>query len=181
MMTLDERRSGLILDDHPLWLEALEPLLREVGIDVVARASTAEEALGLLAEHKPDLFVADLHLNGGVGGAACVREALRRFPALNVIVLSGFDDPASVEEALSAPSPPGLQLSYPSRPFPRTSGPRCGKSSRTPSFLRTNTSGGFIARVASPTGYQDSRGAKPKCSSSSLRATRTGGSRSCSG
>ena len=26
MMTLDERRSGLILDDHPLWLEALEPL-----------------------------------------------------------------------------------------------------------------------------------------------------------
>ena len=24
MMTLDERRSGLILDDHPLWLEALE-------------------------------------------------------------------------------------------------------------------------------------------------------------
>jgi DNA-binding NarL/FixJ family response regulator len=102
MMTLDERRSGLILDDHPLWLEALEPLLREVGIDVVARASTAEEALALLAEHKPDLFVADLHLNGGVGGAACVREALRRFPALNVIVLSGFDDPASVEEALSA-------------------------------------------------------------------------------
>jgi DNA-binding NarL/FixJ family response regulator len=102
MMTLDERRSGIILDDHPLWLEALEPLLREVGIDVVARATTADEALGLLAQHKPDLFVADLHLDTGVGGAACIREALCRFPALNVIVLSGYDDPASVEEALSA-------------------------------------------------------------------------------
>jgi DNA-binding NarL/FixJ family response regulator len=101
-MTLDERRSGIILDDHPLWLEALEPLLREVGIDVVGRATSGEEALELLAEHKPDLFFADLHLNGGVGGATCVREAVRRFPALNVIVLSGYDDPASVEEALSA-------------------------------------------------------------------------------
>ena len=102
MMTLDERRSGIILDNHPLWLEALEVLLVAVGVDVVARATTAEEALGLLAQHKPDLFVSDLHLNGGVGGAACVREALRRFPELNVIVLSGYDDPASVEEALSA-------------------------------------------------------------------------------
>jgi DNA-binding NarL/FixJ family response regulator len=102
-MTLDERRSGIILDDHPLWLEALEPLLGEVGIDVVARATTAEEALELIPQHKPDLFVADLHLKGGgMGGAACVREVVRRFPALNVIVLSGYDDPASVEEALSA-------------------------------------------------------------------------------
>ena len=110
MMTLDERRSGLILDDHPLWLEALEPLLREVGIDVVARASTAEEALGLLAQHKPDLFVADLHLNGGVGGAACVREALRRFFEIDMghvvvgvltgLLESGQVDSGAVDDAI---------------------------------------------------------------------------------
>jgi len=35
-------------------------------------------------------------------GAAYVREAMRRFPTLHVIVLSGYDDSASVEEALSA-------------------------------------------------------------------------------
>ena len=102
MMTLDERRSGIILDDHPLWLEALELLLRDVGVDVVARATSAEAAFELLAEHKPDLFVADLHLNGGLGGAACVRESVRRFPSLNVIVLSGYDDSDSIDEALSA-------------------------------------------------------------------------------
>jgi DNA-binding NarL/FixJ family response regulator len=102
MMSLDERRSGIVLDDHPLWLEALVPLLREVGVDVLARATTSEQALALIAEHKPDLFVADLHLKGGLGGVACVREATRRLPALNVIVLSGYDDHASVEEALSA-------------------------------------------------------------------------------
>jgi len=74
-MSLDERRSGIVLDDHPLWLEALVPLLREVGVDVVGRATTSERALALTAEDKPDLFVADLHLKGGVGGVACVREA----------------------------------------------------------------------------------------------------------
>jgi DNA-binding NarL/FixJ family response regulator len=100
MVALDERRSGIILDDHPLWLDALEPFLREVGIDVVARATSAEQALALLGEHKPDLFVAGL--NGRVEGAACVREALHRFPSLNVIVLSGYDDPLSIDEALSA-------------------------------------------------------------------------------
>jgi DNA-binding NarL/FixJ family response regulator len=102
MRTLDERRSGIILDNHPLWLEALEVLLVAVGVDVVARATTAEEALGLLAQHKPDLFVADLHRNGGLSGVACVEEVAHRFPTLKIVVLSGDDDPAAVEEAFSA-------------------------------------------------------------------------------
>jgi DNA-binding NarL/FixJ family response regulator len=102
MVSLDERRSGIILDDHPLWLEALEPFLREVGVDVLARARSPEHALALLAEHKPDLFITELRVNGRLEGAACVREALRRFPGLKVIILSAYDDSASVDEALSA-------------------------------------------------------------------------------
>jgi DNA-binding NarL/FixJ family response regulator len=102
VMAPDERRSGIILDSHPLWLDALESFLHAVGIDVVARATSGELVLELLAEHKPDLFVTELRINGKMGGAACVREAMRRFPTLNVIVLSGDDDPVSIEEALSA-------------------------------------------------------------------------------
>jgi len=101
-MAPDERRSGIILDSHPLWLDALERFLREVGIDVVARATSAEDVFALLAEHKPDLFVTELRINGKMSGAACVREAMRRLPTLNVIVLSGDDDSVSIEEALSA-------------------------------------------------------------------------------
>jgi DNA-binding NarL/FixJ family response regulator len=102
MMALDERRSGIILDDHPLWLDALEAFLRDVGVDVLARARSAEQALALLAEHKPDLFVTELRVNGRLDGAACAREALRRFPGLKVIIFSAYDDSASVHEALSA-------------------------------------------------------------------------------
>ena len=102
MIAPDTRRSSIILDSHPLWLDALEPFLLESGIDVVARATSPDHALELLAEHKPDLFITELRLNGKMGGAACVREAMRRFPTLNVIVLSGYDDPISIEEALSA-------------------------------------------------------------------------------
>jgi DNA-binding NarL/FixJ family response regulator len=102
MVTLDERRSGIILDDHPLWLDALEPFLHDVGVDVLARARSPEDALALLAEHKPDLFITELRVNARLDGAACVREALRRFPALKVIIFSAYDDSASVDEALSA-------------------------------------------------------------------------------
>jgi DNA-binding NarL/FixJ family response regulator len=102
MMALDERRSGIILDDHPLWLEALESFLRGVGVDVLARATSTEHALALLAEHKPDLFITELRVNGRLDGTACVREALRRFPALKVIIFSAYDDSASVDDALSA-------------------------------------------------------------------------------
>ena len=103
MVSLAEGRSGVTLDDHPVWLSALELILDEVGIDVVGAATSAEAALVLLDEKRPDLFLADLELNGGgVSGAACIREALERFPDLTVIVVSGFDDPASIEKALSA-------------------------------------------------------------------------------
>jgi DNA-binding NarL/FixJ family response regulator len=101
-MVPDTGRSGIILDSHPLWLDALEPFLLASGIDVVARATSPEQALALLAEHKPDLFITELRLNGRMDGAAYVREATRRFPTLIVIVLSGYDDPVSIEEALSA-------------------------------------------------------------------------------
>jgi DNA-binding NarL/FixJ family response regulator len=83
-------------------LSALEILLDEVGVDVVGAVTSAEEAMALIDEKRPDLLMADLRLKGGASGVACVREALKRLPDLVVVVVSGFDDPGSVEEALSA-------------------------------------------------------------------------------
>lgn len=101
-VTRDERRTAVILDDHPLWLDALESLLATASIEVVGKARTADEALASLHDAKADLLVSDLRLRGGVSGAACVREALNRHPHLKVVVISAYDDPSSVEEALSS-------------------------------------------------------------------------------
>jgi DNA-binding NarL/FixJ family response regulator len=101
-VTGDERRTAVILDDHPLWLSALESILEEASVTVVGKAATADEALALLDETKADLLVSDLRLRGGASGAACVREALTRHPDVKALVVSGYDDPLSVEEALSS-------------------------------------------------------------------------------
>jgi DNA-binding NarL/FixJ family response regulator len=98
----NERRTAVILDDHPLWLSALESILEEASVTVVGKTTTADEALALLDETKADLLVSDLRLGEGASGAACLREALRRHPDVKAVVVSGYDDPSSVEEALSS-------------------------------------------------------------------------------
>jgi DNA-binding NarL/FixJ family response regulator len=52
-------RTAVIVDHHPLWLDALERLLERVGINVVGRATLAEEAYELLDLHKPDVLVTE--------------------------------------------------------------------------------------------------------------------------
>jgi DNA-binding NarL/FixJ family response regulator len=102
MVSLGERRTCVVLDDHPLWLFAVEGILERVGIDVVGKTRSAEEALDLLQATKADLFISDVRFEDGRIGLACVREAVKRFPDLNVIVVSAVGDPAAVDEALSA-------------------------------------------------------------------------------
>lgn len=101
-MSRTERRTAVIVDDHPLWLSALETLLERAEIEVVGKADSADEALALIDQTRPDLLVADLRLNGGGSGAVCIREAIKRHPGISAVVLSAYDDPRSVEESLSA-------------------------------------------------------------------------------
>jgi DNA-binding NarL/FixJ family response regulator len=55
-------RTAVIVDHHPLWLDALERLLEKVGISVVGRATTADEAFDLVEQHKPDVLVSEYEL-----------------------------------------------------------------------------------------------------------------------
>jgi len=82
----------LVVDDHPLIVEALRHVLQQLGRDVeVIGASTAAEGRVLVAAHPDaDLLLLDLSLpdRDGLGTLAEVRRA---FPALPVVVLSASD------------------------------------------------------------------------------------------
>src|SRR2546423_9410960 len=52
-------RTAVIVDHHPLWLDALERLLERVGITVVGRTTHMDEAYGLVEQHKPDVLVTE--------------------------------------------------------------------------------------------------------------------------
>ncbi len=93
----------LVVDDHPLFCDALELTLRSVmpGIDVKT-ADTMERALSLLAEGpQPRLVALDLNLPdvAGVDGVIEINRAAGEAP---VLVVSSMDDARMVSSVLAA-------------------------------------------------------------------------------
>lgn len=98
-----EDPTAVLLDEHPLWLEALERILEGVDITPVGRATRPAQALELVAEHRPTLFVLDVEMNGfAPDGLTFLREAIARVPSLKAIVVSPSDDEAKIDAAFAA-------------------------------------------------------------------------------
>jgi DNA-binding NarL/FixJ family response regulator len=96
------RLRVLVADDHPLFLDGLVALLStEPDVDVVASATTGEEAVARAAELRPEIVILDLQLPG-IDGVETARRILRAAPATAVLMLTMFDDDASVLDALLA-------------------------------------------------------------------------------
>jgi DNA-binding response OmpR family regulator len=74
-----------VVDDEPTILETVSAKLRREGFDVLASAS-AEDALRLFREHKPDLILLDVMLPGRSGFDLC--RTIRRESAVPVIFLT---------------------------------------------------------------------------------------------
>ena len=101
-MANGENRTAVLLDQHPLWLNALERILAHAGVSPVAKATTTTAALAAVEEHRPDLFVLDVDMNGCTpDGLTCLRNALARQPSLKAVVVSATDNPERIEAALT--------------------------------------------------------------------------------
>ena len=89
----------LLVDDEPMFIEALRELLEhDERIDVVATADSGEEAVELARERKPDVALVDLAMPG-LDGFALTRELV---PATRVVAVSGLSSPLDAERALDA-------------------------------------------------------------------------------
>jgi DNA-binding NarL/FixJ family response regulator len=96
-------RTAVLLDQHPLWLTAVEQVLERCDISVRGKTTRPAEALELIAEHTPGVFITGISMpEGEMDGIECVREALRQTPGLKAIVLSSRRDPSYVDAALEA-------------------------------------------------------------------------------
>ena len=97
------RRTAVILEEQPLLLDAIQGVLERANIAVVARATNPDNALALINEQRPDLFLTELVVAGDdAAPLAAIADALAQVPDLKVIVLSARSDPASVRRALMA-------------------------------------------------------------------------------
>ena len=91
----------VVVDDHPIFRKGLIALLRAEGHQVVAEASDGVEAVAVIAAELPDVVLMDLSmpLRDGFEATAHITAA---HPDTKVVVITLFDDEASVLQALGA-------------------------------------------------------------------------------
>jgi DNA-binding NarL/FixJ family response regulator len=96
-------QTGVICDSHPMWLDAVELVLRRVGIDVVAKTTSATEALSLVSQHQPNLLITELEgASGDLTGVALIERAKAMVTDMRTVVLSMHQDADSIDSALAA-------------------------------------------------------------------------------
>ena len=94
-------KSAVILDRHPLWLDAMDKLVTGVGIAVVGRATDVDEAVALIEEHAPDIFIAGINASNA-DQIALLRQAQQGHPDLKCVVVADNTDPEAIEAAFAA-------------------------------------------------------------------------------
>jgi NarL family two-component system response regulator LiaR len=102
---MDEAKgqTAVLLDEHPLWLEAVESVLHRLGVQVVGKTTSPNEALALVEDAQPDLLLAELpESDESTGGAGLLARARQLVPHLKSIVLSADAQSEQIESALRA-------------------------------------------------------------------------------
>lgn len=95
------RTTVMVVDDHPIWRDAVARDLSEEGFRVVATADGVDSARRRAAVVKPDVVVMDMQLADGTGVQATA-AVLEVSPASRVLVLSASDEREDVLEAVKA-------------------------------------------------------------------------------
>ncbi len=90
--------SILIVDDDRDMLSMLERIVHKKCRCAVKTASSGEDALQLLAEWQPDLVLTDIKMPG-LDGLALLQKIREQYPAVAVIMMSGY---GTVESAIAA-------------------------------------------------------------------------------
>ena len=91
----------MLVDDHALVRMGFSMLLADAQVEVVAEASSGEQACQDYARVQPDVVVMDLSMPG-MGGLEALRRLLAQDPKARVLVLSAHEDTAHPRRALRA-------------------------------------------------------------------------------
>jgi DNA-binding NarL/FixJ family response regulator len=97
----EPRIRVLVVDDHPMVREGLRSMLTGDGVEIVAEAGTAAEAVRLAGDLAPDLVLLDVELPD-LDGIAALGRIKRASPAMPVLIVSMHDHPRLVRRAVEA-------------------------------------------------------------------------------
>jgi DNA-binding NarL/FixJ family response regulator len=92
----------ILADDHPVVRFGLRALFASLdGIDLVAEAEDGEAAVRETVLHRPDVLLMDVRMPG-LDGVEATRRVRRDAPDTAVLVLTMYDDDATVLTAMQA-------------------------------------------------------------------------------
>jgi DNA-binding NarL/FixJ family response regulator len=91
----------MVVDDHPLWRDAVERDLAAAGFDVVAVAADGHQAIARFPAARPQVVVLDLQIPGP-SGVEVTADVLGRDPSARVLILSASGEQRDVLEAVKA-------------------------------------------------------------------------------
>jgi DNA-binding NarL/FixJ family response regulator len=92
----------LLADDHPLFREGVaHSLSTEPGFEVIAQASSGEEAVELALRLHPDIVLLDVSM-AGMGGIAAAGEIAAGAPVVRIMMLTVSENRENLMAALKA-------------------------------------------------------------------------------
>jgi DNA-binding NarL/FixJ family response regulator len=99
-MTVPSEARVLVADDHPLVLNGLRKVLeRQPDFRVVAHAADGNEAVAHALSHDIELAILDISMPRK-SGLEAAREIIRLKPDVRVLIVSMYDDPEYILEAI---------------------------------------------------------------------------------
>lgn len=91
----------MVVDDHPMWRDAVARDLAASGFDVVGTAADGAAAVRIAAAVRPDVVVMDLQLPE-LSGVGATGQIVNSLPDTRVLVLSASGEQLDVLEAVKA-------------------------------------------------------------------------------
>ncbi len=95
---LDGKKRVLIVEDDMIISLVIENMVKELGHEVVGKATSGDEAIRLAAAESPDLVLMDIRLKGEMDGIEAVTEIKQQIET-SVIYLTGNSDRVNYERA----------------------------------------------------------------------------------
>jgi len=100
--TIARKHGVFIVDDHPLVREGLTNLInRQSDLVVCGEAKDSAEAIDGMTKERPDVAIIDISLTNE-SGLELIKQLVKQFPQVELIVLSMHDEALYAERALRA-------------------------------------------------------------------------------
>jgi two-component system, chemotaxis family, chemotaxis protein CheY len=99
-ITITKKRVVLVDDDRDM-LAIMRAAINSMRCEVVAEGTTGEAAIQLYREHRPDLLLLDVTMEG-MSGTEALAQVKREFPNAFVIMLTASGDLETVKQCIQA-------------------------------------------------------------------------------